>query len=56
VGIYSGRIHKDSDLGIVWKRPALEQIIASGVVPVAPSVSPLAVDPKSLIPTSPSGS
>lgn len=51
VGIYSGRIHKESDLGIVWKRPALEQIIASGVIPVAPSVSPLAVDPKSLIPT-----
>lgn len=50
-GIYSGRIHKDSDLGIVWKRPALERIIASGVIPVAPSVSPLTVDPESLIPT-----
>ena len=50
-GIYSGRIHKDSDLGIVWKRPALERIIASGVIPVAPSVSPLTVDAESLIPT-----
>jgi hypothetical protein len=56
VGVYSGRIHKESDLGIVWKRSALEQIIASGTVPAAPSVSPLEVDPKSLIPVLPSDS
>lgn len=29
VGIYSGRIHKDSDIGIVWKRSAILELIDS---------------------------
>ena len=26
-GIYSGRIHKDSDIGMVWKRSAILELI-----------------------------
>jgi hypothetical protein len=33
VGVYSGRIHADSDVGMVWKRSALEEIISTGVRP-----------------------
>ncbi len=29
VGIYSGRIHKDSDIGIVWKRSAILELVNS---------------------------
>lgn len=29
VGIYSGRIHKESDIGIVWKRPAILELVQS---------------------------
>lgn len=29
IGIYSGRIHKDSDLGMVWKMRAIRQLVAS---------------------------
>jgi hypothetical protein len=29
LGIYSGRIHKDSDIGIVWKKSAIEELIKS---------------------------
>lgn len=31
VGVYSGRINKDSDLGVVWKVEALEAIVDRGV-------------------------
>lgn len=31
VGVYSGRINEDSDLGFVWKRSALCQILDSGI-------------------------
>lgn len=31
LGVYSGRINDESDLGKVWKVPALREIIASGV-------------------------
>lgn len=29
VGIYSGRINKESDIGIVWKAAAIQQLLAS---------------------------
>ena len=29
IGIYSGRINKDSDLGYVWKWPVIKEIIES---------------------------
>lgn len=29
VGIYSGRINKDSDIGIVWKVSAIEELVAA---------------------------
>jgi len=29
IGIYSGRIHKDSDLGMVWKMRAIRQLVSS---------------------------
>jgi hypothetical protein len=29
IGVYSGRIHKDSDIGVVWKRGAVREIIES---------------------------
>ncbi|MEU5384181.1 trypsin-like peptidase domain-containing protein [Kitasatospora cineracea] len=41
VGVYSGRIHKDSDIGMVWKRSALEEIINGGVRPTKPIVDEL---------------
>jgi hypothetical protein len=46
VGVYSGRIHKDSDIGMVWKRSAVEQIVAAGQPP-SPDVlvMPLEGDP-----------
>ena len=31
LGVYSGRIHPESDLGLVWKREALQAILTSGV-------------------------
>ena len=30
VGVYSGRINKDSDIGRVWKRRALVELIDAG--------------------------
>lgn len=33
VGVYSGRIQEDSDVGIVWKRSALEAVVEHGVRP-----------------------
>lgn len=33
LGIYSGRINKDSDLGIVWKVNILKEIISNGEIP-----------------------
>lgn len=50
VGIYSGRIDENSDLGIVWKRQALQQIIEAGERPTDPWVPPLEVDPDDLTP------
>ncbi|MGF6633492.1 hypothetical protein OKW39_000643 [Paraburkholderia sp. MM6662-R1] len=29
IGIYSGRIHKDSDIGMVWKAEAIQQLLAT---------------------------
>ncbi|WP_434599970.1 hypothetical protein [Streptomyces sp. A5-4] len=37
VGISRGRTHKDSDIGIMWKRAA---IVERGVVPEDPWMSP----------------
>jgi hypothetical protein len=45
VGVYSGRIHDDSDIGIVWKRRALEEIIVAGQPPSNLTVAPLVGDP-----------
>ena len=45
VGVYSGRIHPDSDIGIVWKRSALDEILERGVQPVVPTVAPLQISP-----------
>ncbi|MGW7529097.1 trypsin-like peptidase domain-containing protein [Streptomyces sp. NPDC054783] len=35
IGIYSGRTHDDSDIGIVWKRSAIEDIVERGRRPPA---------------------
>ncbi|MDP2288152.1 MAG: trypsin-like peptidase domain-containing protein [Actinomycetota bacterium] len=32
VGIYSGRINEESDLGFVWRRSVIEEVIGRGVV------------------------
>ena len=29
LGIYSGRVHKDSDLGMVWKRSAIIELLSA---------------------------
>lgn len=33
IGVYSGRIHKDSDIGVVWKRDAVREIVEHGMQP-----------------------
>lgn len=33
IGVYSGRIHKDSDIGVVWKRDAVREIVEQGMQP-----------------------
>jgi hypothetical protein len=43
VGVYSGRVHDDSDLGRVWKLRALVDLLESGTRPAAPYVEPLQV-------------
>ncbi|GAA2314914.1 hypothetical protein Scani_48760 [Streptomyces caniferus] len=40
VGVYGGRITRDSDIGYVWKRKALEAILEHGTCPPTPLVSP----------------
>ena len=45
VGVHSGRIHHDSDIGMVRKRRALEEIIAAGQPPSDLTVAPLVGDP-----------
>jgi hypothetical protein len=35
VGVYSGRMHNDSDIGIVWKRSAVVDVLNHGVRPTA---------------------
>lgn len=33
IGVYSGRLHNDSDIGVVWKRDAVREIVEHGVQP-----------------------
>jgi trypsin-like peptidase len=40
LGIYSGRIHEDSDLGIVWKASAVGEIVDSVIGATAPAAAP----------------
>lgn len=35
LGMYSGRVHKDADLGMVWKASAIQELIASIGPPLA---------------------
>lgn len=42
IGIYSGRIVDGSDIGIVWKRTAIDAIIERGVQPSKPLVTQFA--------------
>jgi Trypsin-like peptidase domain len=48
IGVYSGRIHNDADVGIVWKRDAVREIVEHGVQPDKPWVPPLEVSLPSL--------
>jgi hypothetical protein len=43
IGVYSGRIHEDSDIGVVWKRDAVREIVEYGIRPEQPWVPPLEV-------------
>lgn len=43
VGVYGGRIHRDSDIGIVWKRSLVEELVERGVTPDQPTVAPLEI-------------
>jgi hypothetical protein len=40
IGVYSGRIHKDSDVGVVWKRDAVREVVEHGVRPPEPGSRP----------------
>ncbi|MEO6700545.1 MAG: hypothetical protein ABIP57_03495 [Jatrophihabitantaceae bacterium] len=51
VGAYSGRIHKDSDVGIVWKRPVIGDIIEAQSRPPLPLVPSYQPDPRFEHPT-----
>jgi hypothetical protein len=33
LGVYSGRVHPESDLGVVWKAPLVAEIISAGQIP-----------------------
>lgn len=33
IGVYSGRLHKDSDIGVVWKRDAVREVVEQSVQP-----------------------
>jgi hypothetical protein len=48
IGVYSGRIHDGADVGIVWKRDAVREIVEHGVRPENPWVAPLEVPLPSL--------
>jgi hypothetical protein len=48
IGVYSGRIHDDADVGVVWKRDAVREIVEHGVRPENPWVAPLEVPLSSL--------
>jgi hypothetical protein len=54
IGVYSGRLHQDSDIGVVWKRDAVREIVEHGVQPELgmgsehPWVPPLAVEMSAL--------
>jgi hypothetical protein len=48
IGVYSGRIHDCADLGVVWKRDAVREIVEHGVRPENPWVAPLEVPLPSL--------
>ena len=43
LGVYSGRLHKDSDIGVVWKRSVIDDILTSGARPTEPLVSELEI-------------
>lgn len=43
VGIYTGRLHEDSDLGVVWKKSALQELLDHGSRPAALSVAELQI-------------
>jgi hypothetical protein len=44
LGVYSGRLHQDSDIGVVWKRSVIDDILTNGVRPGDPLVSELEID------------
>jgi hypothetical protein len=39
VGVYSGRINEQSDLGLVWKAAAVREIVEGGVRATVPGPS-----------------
>jgi len=43
IGVYSGRIQQDSDIGVVWKRDAVREVVEHGIRPEQPWVPPLEV-------------
>jgi len=49
VGVYGGRIHSDSDVGIVWKRSLVEDLVERGVYPLLPTVAPLQVPVSTIV-------
>jgi hypothetical protein len=50
VGIYSGRLRDDSDVGRVWKRAVLDDLVERGVRPMRPHVSEMTVPLDALTP------
>lgn len=43
LGVYTGRLNPESDLGVVWKRSVIDDIIAESSRPHAPSVASLQI-------------
>jgi hypothetical protein len=43
LGVYSGRLHEDSDIGVVWKRSVIDDILTNGGRPDEPNVSELEI-------------
>jgi hypothetical protein len=51
MGVYSGRINGESDLGLVWKAPAVKEILELGIPGNRDFISPIKTEEENIEPT-----